>query len=383
MKIVMLTNNYLPHVSGVATSIRRLMRNLELRGHEAHLIAPFPSEKNEDIRCIHRVPALPLPEPLIPLPLPIKFFAEKIINNIQPDILHVHHPFLLGKTALRIAKKKHIPIVFTYHSMYEQYVHYVPLVSGIEKLVLNNVMRFANQVDAVVAPSQSVADIIRKRGLKKHVEVIPTGINPDFFKVSDGSRETKRAEWGIKDDEIVIFSFARLGSEKSFDKLIQTFALLEKEHDNLKLVIGGEGPEKVPLMLLAKKLQVGDKVIFTGEIPHEEVPLALCGADIFAYFSMSETQGLVTLEALAGGLPAVVTNAPGNRDIVEHDKNGFVVNPEPKILAEALNKLINNELLREKFSVSARQRAKEFSERNMGQRMEKLYTDCLNGHQKA
>lgn len=380
MKILMLSNNYLPHVSGVGTSITRTMRNLEMLGHDIELVVPVYPNYVESNPKIHRVPSIPLAEPLIPLPLPGKKYVRQIVEHFKPNIMHTHHPFLLGKTALKIAKEKNIPIVMTYHAMYEEYTHYVPLLpeSILKKYVIRNVRHFANQLDAVVAPSESISKILHERNFKSPIHVIPTGINPEYFITEPSARLITRDNWNVKEKDIVIISFARLAKEKNFNLLLEAFAqILQKTSATVKLVLGGDGPAKSDLQKTAEKLGIEKNTIFTGEIPHENVPEFLAGGDIFAYPSLSETQGLVTLEALASGLPAVVIDAPGNRDVVQNGVCGLVSGADLQSFSSALMRLISEENLRAEFADNAKRRADEFSEIRMAKKMGEFYESLM------
>lgn len=376
MKILMLSNHYLPHQSGVATSITRTVRNLEKLGHQVKLIVPaFPgfTETNPNI---YRVPSYPFRPPLIPLPYPGKSFIEKVVKEFHPDIIHTHQPFLLGKTGLKVARKHNIPFVFTHHAMYEQYVHYAPFLPNklLQKIVIKRVMRFANKVSAVVAPSESVTKLLASRNIQVPVQTIPTGINPAFFSATATMRAETRAKWQVSNDELVIVSFARLAYEKNFELLLQAFAqLLKQTPKKMRLVLGGDGPAQNSLEKFSAKLGLSAKIIFAGAFPHSDVAKFLAGADIFAYASSSETQGLVTLESLAAGIPAVVVDAPGNRDIVTDGVCGLIAQPNVEDFSKKIMLVVDDDNLRARLAAGTRPRAEEFSEEKMAEKMAGLY----------
>lgn len=377
MIVAMFTNNYAPHISGVATSIARLERALRRQGHTVHVFAPWVPWHRDASTWVHRLPSVPFPPPFLPVAFPAASHIRRTLQDLRPDVVHVHHPFLIGPTAFRVAHALQVPVVFTYHAMYEQYVHYIPLFPRRmrEQFARTQPLAFANRVDAVVAPSASVAEILRGRGLRSRLEVIPTGVETELFQRTQATRATTRAGWGIHESEVVIVSFGRLAPEKRFDVLLQAFARLRTLHTTIpiRLVLGGGGPSRHALEQETRALGLSDLVVFSGEIPHEGVPSFLSGGDLFAYTSPSETQGLVTLEALAAGLPAVVTDAPGNRDIVEHDQSGFVTAPTPEAVAAGMQRLVNDAALRGTMSQAARIRAQAFSEDACAERMTGLY----------
>lgn len=383
MIVAMFTNNYLPHVSGVATSITRLERGLTKRGHTVHIVAPKFFRHHDESATVHRVPSLGIPGVQLPLPLLVPAGLARTLQTLSPDIIHAHHPFLLGRLALAMARRLRRPIVFTYHAMYEEYTHYVPLLprQWLRARVIRQALDFAQQVDAVIAPSASIANILRERGLRTPLHVIPTGIATELFVRNAAVRRETRTAWGIREHDLVIVSFARISHEKNFRLLLDAFALLRARevHERLHLRIGGDGPEKAALRAYVEQRGLSESVRFVGHLPHEAVPSFLAGGDLFAYPSSSETQGLVTLEALAAGLPAVVVDAPGNRDIVEHERSGLVTVPTAEGLAAALEDMVLHADRRAAFAARARERADAFSVEHMAEQVEALYAS-LRAH---
>lgn len=381
MIVAMFTNNFAPNTSGVTTSITRLSRGLKARGHAVHVFAPWvPHHRDSDI-MVHRVVSLPLPQPWIPLSLPYPPGLSRAVARVRPDIFHAHHPFLLGRDALRLARRRACPIVFTYHAMYEEYVHFVPLLpeAPLRSLVRHFALDFSQRVDAVIAPSESLAATLRSRGLVTPLHVVPTGIDPRLFERNEAVRKTTREMWGVGPQNIVVVSFARLSREKKFDMLLTAFARLVGAHsqEHLRLVLGGEGPARERLEKLSRALGLERHVLFAGPLPHEAVPSFLAGGDLFAYASTSETQGLVTLEALAAGLPAVVVDAPGNRDVVQDRVSGLITAVSPEAIATGLSTLVEDQTLRKALADGARKRALDFSEDVFAKHVEHLYASLL------
>ncbi len=377
MTVAMFTNNFTPHVSGVAVAITRLVRGLRRRGHRVHIFAARYKGYTDLEPDIHRVPALPLRPPRFPLPFARRAPLMADLHHLKVDVFHAHHPFLLGQTALEIARVLHRPIVFTYHATYEELVHYVPFIpqSILRAVVLRRVFSYTQQVDALVVPSTSVADILRARGVTTALHVIPTGIDIARFRPDPTARARMRASWNVPSEHLVFVSLSRLSKEKRFDLLLEAFAQLRVQEPDraISLIIGGDGPDRPALEKRARRLGIARDVRFLGHVDHDAVPAFLAGGDIFAYTSPNETQGLVTLEALAVGLPAVTVDAPGNRDIVEHGVSGLVTALTVEAIAAGLQELVNNQSLREKFATAAVVRAAAFSEDTTAARMEALY----------
>lgn len=374
MKIVMFTNHYLPHISGVATSMSRSQEGLMKRGHEVYIFAPtVPNPSNNVIK----LSSIPVPYFKVSIPFPWTPGLKKHIRNINPDIVHAHHPFLIGKTARKMAHFVNAPLVFTWHAMYEEYVHYIPLIPDrlLRNPVIATALAYAENADAIIAPTESVKNILLQRGIKTNIEVIPTGIDLSRFEKISTQREQTRTSWGIKDNTVVIVSLARISEEKNFPLLLRAIHTLANKDTTppFAVVIGGDGPALQGIKKLARDLSIERHVRFTGLIPHEHVPTFLAGGDIFAYPSVSETQGLVVLEALAAGIPAVVMDAPGNRDIVQNRKQGIVTSHSEHDFTNAICSMIQNAKLRSSLAKNSTNRAALFSIERMAEQLEALY----------
>ena len=188
MKTLMLTNTYLPHVGGVARSVVAFATELRRRGHRVLIVAPEFENCPADEIDVVRVPAVQnFNGSDFSVRIPIPGFLTSTVTQFEPDIVHSHHPFLMGDTALRIAAARDLPLVFTHHTMYEQYTHYVPVKSPLlSRFVIDLTTGYANLCNAVIAPSESVAEILRSRGVTAPIDVIPTGVDIARFEAGDG-----------------------------------------------------------------------------------------------------------------------------------------------------------------------------------------------------
>jgi len=205
MKICMFTNTYKPHVGGVARSVDFFTEDLRADGHRVLVVAPeFPGAEDDQEGKVVRVPAIQeFNGSDFSVRLPAPFRVDQTVEAFDPQIVHSHHPFLMGDTALRVARDRRVPLVFTHHTLYEQYTHYVPLNSeAMERFVIRLATDYANFCTRVVAPSQSIADLIQKRGVRSPVDVVPTGVDLTFF--TGGRGETFRREHGISPDAMVV-----------------------------------------------------------------------------------------------------------------------------------------------------------------------------------
>src|SRR5215470_8547918 len=197
MRVALFTNNYLPFRGGVTTAVETLRAGLEAGGHQAWIFAPGARGAAEDSPFIFRYPAIPAPTyPGFAVPVPISPRLARLARDFRPDVIHVQHPFLLGVTGGRLARRLGVPLVFTYHTRYEKYAHYVPLPERmVAALAVRLACRFADRAYLVVAPSVVIAETLRERGVRAPVAVIPTGVPLDHFR--PGARAAARAALGL------------------------------------------------------------------------------------------------------------------------------------------------------------------------------------------
>ena len=247
---------------------------------------------------------------------------RKSLLGIRPDVIHIHSPFNLSRAGYSIGRRNGIPVVMTYHTMYNLYSHYVP-VGGkrVSNMVERMAFRVANAVDAVVTPSRVLADYLREHGVRTPLFPIPNGIPVEDFQ--GGNRHYAHERYGIPRDIPVIISCGRLGIEKNIEVLLRAFALVRKKKDAALLLVG-DGPLREHLQGLARSLGVGDRAFFAGSVPPETMPHMYASSDMFMFASLTDTQGLVLVEAKAAGLPAVAVGALGVKDMVIDGEDGFL-----------------------------------------------------------
>lgn len=347
MRVALFTNNYLPFCGGVTTSVETLRRGLEERGHETWIFAPrFPGAAADAGRVVRypSIPAATYPEFAIAVP-----FAPAIARRVRAldfDVFHAHHPFLLGPAARRLARRQGRPLVFTYHTRYDKYAHYVPVRrSLVEALAVRLSTAFAARADAVIAPSALVRDELLARGVRVPIAVVPTGVDLGWF--SPGDRATARRELGLPADATILLYVGRLDREKSVDRILLAFERIAGTVPAVHLVLVGHGTEAARLRRLAAALPVAERIHFLGVRPHRALVPCYRAADLFLFASETETQGLVLAEAAACGLPAVAVDAPGCEEVVADGESGVLTKGEPAALAEAaIGLLLDRERLR-------------------------------------
>ena len=379
MKIGFFTNTYYPICYGSVISIESFRENLEKLGHQVYVFAPNHEGYKDENKRVFRYPAFLFKYKIdYPISIPISSFINKKIKELNLDIIHVHQPFSLGKEGLRYAKKLNIPIVFTYHAKYEDYVHYVPFLPEnlLAELVKKEAVRFSNHCDLVIAPSLGIQKIIIKRGVEKEkIKVLATGI--DWKKFQKGNRQEIRNKYSIKNDEFLFLNVGRINEEKNVKFLLKAFSQVSLKNSKIKMMFVGEGFLKKNLIEIAKKRGIEDRVIFPGFVPFGEVKNFWQAADLYLQASESETQGITILEAMAVGLPIVAIKATGTEDFIIDDVNGFLTKNQLKEFVERMEFLIKNKKKRRALAQQAQRDAKQFDELSQTKKIEKFYLDLI------
>ncbi len=332
MRIVLVLESYFPHINGVATHVHSLKVGLEKLGHEVLVVCGdnrFGGNHLENgvLYC----PGLVVPKFYnYTLSQPWGIERAKIIANFNPDIIHIHTEFGLGLFAMNLAKKLEVPLVYTLHTMYDEYVYYLappPMISAATKLSHQYFKRFLKAADEVTGPSLKCQEYADAIGVPRDVTVVPNPVEIDKFDpsiISDEEILAVREKFDLSTERKYVAFVGRLGKEKSADDLLRYWQTAVSETDKLTLLIIGDGPEKEPLEALAAELNLGERVKFLGKVPHEEMPpyLALCSLYITA--SLSDTNSISMLEGQAMGLAVLQKSDPLNEGQVLEGVNGFV-----------------------------------------------------------
>ena len=405
MKIAMLTNNYRPFLGGVPISVERQAHELISLGHEVTVFAPaYGDTEEEDRDAPERVVryrsqkrkmenGMVYPE-IWPREI-VRVFAEE-----KFDCIHVHHPMFVGPCALYLGKKYGIPVIYTYHTRYEDYVHYIPclrvgehsfagkkrMVAWVREKVIPGYMKwFANQCDLVFAPSAGMRQVLRQYGVTTRMEVLPTGLTEDYF-AAEEKRDDKRSyeireKYG-KGKKYLFVTVSRLEKEKNYGFLLRGIAdIRRKIGDDFHVMILGEGRQKSELKVRASILGIRDVVTFAGSVPNAEVRDYMRAADVFLFASRSETQGIVLAEAMAAGCPAVAVHAVGSDDIVRSGVNGYLTDEDEEHWAEAVLRAAE-ESTRDERKISgmraeARKTAENYRSSVLARYEEMLYNQCI------
>jgi len=379
MNICMMTNTYLPHVGGVARSVSTFAEEFRKRRHRVLVVAPGFEGKPLPPRqaaIVERIPAIQkFNGSDFSVKLPIMAVPPRL-DAFRADIIHAHHPFLLGDTALRMAASKNAPVIFTHHTRYEDYTHYVPFDSpALKDVAINLSTHFANLCDGVIAPSESIAKLIKRRGVEVPIRVVPTGIDVGAFAAGNGRRF--RAKFKVPEKAFVVGHVGRLAPEKNLEYLAEAVALFLKRAPDARFVVVGGGPSEETLRDVAEKHGVAERVVMAGKHTGKALADAYNAMDVFVFASFTETQGMVLSEAMAAGSPVVALNASGVREVLRDGVNGFMLpkNAGAGRFANALERLYRDPARRKEFAAAARETADLFSKERCAEQALKFYED--------
>lgn len=382
LKIGIFTDSYRPYTSGVVRSIETFSEELQAQGHETYIFAPdYPKcEGNE--HGVFRFSSIPAPTNSdFTLALPISFRLRPLLKKLDLDIIHVHSPFMLGRLGARWAKKLNLPLVFTFHTLYDQYVHYVPFGQNLTREITRKFCTdFCNNCDLVIVPTGVITGHLKSWGVASQIRVIPTGINLQNFRKDQ--KDWLQKKFNIDPANRIIMSVGRLGKEKNFSFIINSFKRIVNLFPDTRLILVGNGPEKEALVKQCINLGIADKVIFTGTLTGDETALAYNSAHIFAFASVTETQGLVIGEAKTAGLPVVAVRAFGVSEMVEDGIDGFLTDLNMDLFTDKIIYLLNNENVLRSMGRKAAINAEKISAHNCTNRLLDSYFGIMRNKDK-
>lgn len=382
MKILFISDVYFPRVNGVSTSIRTFVDQMQELGHTVHLIAPDYGVQTADEAWIRRVPARNIyfdPEDrLMKYGAALDMLADLRKENY--DLIHIHTPFVAHYLGLKLSHLLDVPCVETYHTFFEDYLHhYLPWIpkSMAKGLARTISKRQCNAVDAIVAPSQPMLDVLRQYGITSKAEVIPTGMQPHSFEAADGV--AFRARYGIPAYRPMALYVGRVAYEKNIDFLLRMAVELRKQQPDMLLVIAGEGPAEKHLHALTESLGLHQNIRFIGYLDRNtELNACYAAADVFVFASKTETQGLVLLEAMAQGTPVVALAELGTKSILVEGEGALIAVEDEVQFAERVHSLFRDAEKRQSLGESARKYTlKRWTSRAQAERMAQFYGRVL------
>lgn len=414
MRIALMTNNYKPFLGGVPISVERLAKGLEAQGHQVTVFAPTYENQEDEANVFRYATLMNRFIGGIVLPNPFDRSIEQEFRKGKFDVIHVHHPMLIGRTAVYLSRKYHVPLTFTYHTRYEQYLSYVKGIRMLEEGansavgeenaetvdVLWNLQKrakkwalhliqdcivpaylhtFLKYCDFVFAPTKGMREYLAevcKISYDKS-DVLPTGIESHHFQVTDEEKQDIRNKYGAENIPLFL-SVSRMSHEKNVEFLLQAIQKLKEEYQKpFKVLLVGDGPNKIDYESKCRELQIAEEVFFTGTVPNAEIAPYFAAADAFLFASKTETQGIVILEAFAGATPVLALDATGVSDLVVDGENGFLSPEDLDIYVSKVLDFLNSKVAQEQLSENALQTALEYREEAVAAKAVRLYNKVI------
>ncbi len=377
MKIAMFTNAYDPYIGGLVRSIKTFAEDLREAGHEVLIVTLAFSGATESTETVFRLPSIKeVAGTAYSAKLPLPNGLSERMDAFAPDIIHSHHPFMLGDSALRVARRRNLPLVFTHHTLYERYAYQFSHDSQLlERVALLIATEYANLCNLVIAPTGSISQLIQERGVKKPIRIIPTGIDVKSF--SQGERTAFREKYDLPHDAFVLGYLGRVVAAKNMHFIAQAVIAFLTGNPDARFLMVGEGDAEDAVMQAFRAGGVAERVVRTGSLSGSAVADAYAAMDLFAFASKTETQGIVLIESLCAGVPVVALDALGTRDIVEHQKSGLILagDASPSDLAEALDALYKDSDRHARLRDGAQQRARVYDRKHCAERLLDAYKD--------
>jgi 1,2-diacylglycerol 3-alpha-glucosyltransferase len=381
MKILITTDWYLPVVNGVVTSVINLTKGLTEMGHDVRILTlsgTLNSYKKEQAVYIGSISVGKVyPDARMRTALAYHYIDELI--DWHPDIIHSQCEFSTFYLARKIARTCHIPVIHTYHTIYEDYTHYFSHNVYFGKAVASLFSRkILDKTEAVIVPSEKIRVMLLNYGIKKPIITIPSGLEIGRFMspFSQEETETLRLKLNIKAGQKILLYVGRLAAEKNIRELFQLLFLWQR--NDVVLLLVGDGPQRSALEKMAEEMKIAERVVFTGMVPPAEIINYYRIGDVFVSASQSETQGLTYIEALASGLPVVAKSDPCLDDVVTDGYNGFQYDSFAAF-KDNVNIILNDEMLRLKMGQNAVTSVKErFSVRRFSADVADLYGKLVN-----
>ena len=388
MRIGIFTDSYYPHISGVSTSIKILKEGVEAMGHKVFIVAPNLDNNKFIYDKKNKIIYLPgIKTGLYKLKI-TEFYSQKAMKIIKNDwcldVIHSQSEFGIGYFSRIVAKKLNLPVVHTYHTLYDDYTHYIfhgHFNKAIKRIVYKLTTYYCDKnCDELIVPTDKIKELFKnKYQITRKMSVIPTGIDiKKFYKTNTLKKKAVelRKKYNIKSDDFIIGSVGRVAAEKSFDKTLYTLVDLIKINNKIKFMLIGDGPEIDNIKNIIKKLKLEKNVILTGLIDYELIPAYYQVFNVMVSFSKTETQGLTIIEGLAASLPVVCVDDYSFRSMVQNNYNGFLFNSDDEYQKYILS-LVNNKELYKTISMNAKNSVYSYSKEVFASRVLKVYHEAI------
>ncbi len=381
MKILITTDWYEPVINGVVTSVLNLKKELTDKGHEVRILTLSYGSHSYYRDGVYFIASIGVGG-IYPDARATMYAGKKMVNSIirwHPDIIHSQCEFSSFQYARRISRKLEIPIVHTYHTLYESYTHYFSPSKRMGKHIVSGLSRsLLRQVQCIIAPSEKIRRVLDSYRILRRICVVPSGIALDKFDItlSDSEKKALLKEIGVPEGNKVLITIGRLAKEKNVEQLIQYFHRMNRPDTSL-IIVGG-GPYKKVLTDYAEKIGAVNNVHFTGMVMPQFVAKYYLLGDVFLCGSTSEAQGLTYMEAMASGLPCVCRKDACLKGIVVDGKNGYQYDSYEEFV-KYINNILDDPQLHHSMSVAAREiTEKEFSTKAFADKIEAIYKKEIN-----
>lgn len=378
MRIAQFTESFAPVINGVAVALDLLLDEWG-REHHVDLYAPhFPGHRDEErpgVR-VHRFPSYRLPgHSDYPIAFPLHGRLSRAFRSKPPEVVHTHSPFTLGQVARRWARRAGLPLVTTYHTLYVEYAHYA---AGVPRPLARDFLRrlsrdYCGVCDAVVVPTAPIRDVLRDYGVKRPIHVIPTGLK--LRPPAPPDPEFPRRALGIPPSAPLVLFAGRLAREKNLGLLLESFRRVLLRIPEARLLLAGSGPCEAETRAHAAALGLGERVTFAGFIAPDRMPRVYAASDVFAFTSLTDTQGLVLTEAKAAGLPVVSVDAYGPSAVVKHEVDGLLCAASADELAAAISRVLTDPDFRSRLARGALSEARAYGIEATAAAYTRLYED--------
>lgn len=374
----MFSNAYRPAISGVVRSIDLYTHALRNAGHFVAIFAPDHRNFEDSEPFVFRYPALPLPSGTdYTLPVLVAPQIDWLVPRLKLDIIHTHHPIVVGNAALNFSRSLGVPLVITFHTMYHEYTNYLGLeVSLAGQIIKRIVSNFMRKADCIIAPSTSAREmLLNEYNVDLPAVVLPTPV--------DLSQYPPRPRPPFSRPDLIQAIFVgRIDRNKNLEFMLRGFARAWRREPRLRLRIVGDGPDFDKFQDLTATLGLEKVVSFSGAVPFEQVPKELTNADLFVFASIIETQGLVALEAMAAGLPLVLVDCPPLRDCLQPGIDSLVVSEDEEAFAEAILSLASDPARAQAMGEAARHSAERFGIEALTARLTAIYQETIEIYQR-
>jgi glycosyltransferase involved in cell wall biosynthesis len=410
MKIVVFTDSYWPRVNGVTVSVDSFAQALVRRGNEVMIVCPFYPDSSIVERISESVEKIEKnehqPEPIIirvPSTSAILFSREdriakfdklfwvsRQIDAFCPDIAHVNTEFMLAEFGFFYSRLRGIPVIYTFHTLWEDYItNYLPmlpplLLKTFAKDTIKNLLRRA---DRIIVPTAQIHEVVRHYKIKKRPYLLPTGIDPVLFQhtteeIAEYRSLLERKYPALKNKRVLLFA-GRIAREKHIDFLLSIAPLVIERHPEVVFLFVGNGPDLYDFEERCQRLDMADYCIFTGYLNRADLALTYGMSTLFVFPSLTETQGLVTIEAMLSGIPVVAIGAMGTLMVMGGDNGGFMVKNDKNEFMERVFDLLEDAELYARKVAEAKIHAQEWTIDTITVKLEKIYRGTIDGFSRA